>query len=80
MNQAYCLNPQHKTRIALCAFLTAFILFCFYLPAADNKPLLIVKDGKYGYIDHDGNMLIPPQYLWADDFMEGLGTGLYLRP
>jgi hypothetical protein len=74
MNQVYCLKPQHKPLIALSAFLFVFILLCSYLPAIDKKPLRIMKDGKYGYIDHDGNILIPPQYFWADDFMDGLGT------
>jgi hypothetical protein len=36
-------------------------------------PLLVVKDRKYGYIDHTGRILIQPQFIWADDFWHGLG-------
>src|SRR3954453_7876437 len=30
-----------------------------------REPLVVVQDGEYGYIDHDGAMLIPPQYYWG---------------
>lgn len=39
---------------------------------AADEPLLIVKDGRYGYIDHNGHMVIQPQYLWAGDFVAGM--------
>lgn len=39
-----------------------------------NDALVVVKDGKYGYIDHEGHVLIQPQFIWADDFWRGLGT------
>jgi WG containing repeat len=43
--------------------------------AADNKqPLVVVENGKYGYIDHEGRVIIPPQFIWAEDFWRGLGT------
>lgn len=37
-------------------------------------PLVVVVDGKYGYIDHQGHILIPPQFIWAEAFSQGLGT------
>jgi hypothetical protein len=37
-----------------------------------NEPLVVVKDGKYGYIDHAGKVLIKPQFLWAAGFEDGL--------
>lgn len=39
-----------------------------------NEPLLIVQKGKYGYIDHEGKVVIRPQFIWADDFWHGLAT------
>lgn len=36
-----------------------------------KEPLLIVKDGKYGFIDHNGAVVIKPQYYWATDFHDG---------
>jgi hypothetical protein len=36
--------------------------------------LVVVQAGKYGYIDHTGRVVIPPQFLWAEDFWRGLGT------
>jgi hypothetical protein len=42
--------------------------------AHSAEPLVIVREGRYGYIDHTGAMLIRPQFLWAADFEDGLGT------
>jgi hypothetical protein len=42
--------------------------------AADQQLLVVVKDGKYGYIDHSGNIIIAPQFTWAEDFYRGLGS------
>lgn len=39
-----------------------------------NDPLVVVRNGQYGYIDHDGAMLIPPQYWWGTDFEDGFGA------
>jgi WG containing repeat len=33
-----------------------------------------MQDGKYGYIDHAGKVVIRPQFIWAEDFWGGLGT------
>jgi len=44
------------------------------LCADKREPLVIVKNGKYGYIDHEGKIVIQPQFVWAEDFWRGLGT------
>jgi hypothetical protein len=31
----------------------------------------LYPDGKYGYIDHDENVIIDYQYDWAGDFEDG---------
>ena len=54
-------------------------LFCLLVSAAgyaeSRKDLLvIVENGKYGYIDDQGKIIIKPQFVWADDFWHGLGT------
>jgi len=42
--------------------------------ATNADPLVVVVDGKYGYIGHQGHILIPPQFIWADSFLQGFGT------
>jgi hypothetical protein len=37
-----------------------------------GEPLVVVQDGKYGYIDHQGKIIIRPQFLWGMDFWQGL--------
>jgi len=39
-----------------------------------KNPLVVVKDGKYGYINHDGGVVIRPQFLWGTDFLDGFAT------
>lgn len=39
-----------------------------------DEPLVVVQNGKYGFIDHRGNFVIQPQFIWAEDFWRGLGT------
>src|SRR6266481_1445260 len=39
-----------------------------------NEPLVVVQNGKYGYINHEGKVVIRPQFIWAEDFWQGLGT------
>jgi hypothetical protein len=36
--------------------------------------LVIVQNGKYGYIDHQGKIVIQPQYIWGSGFSHGLAT------
>jgi len=43
-------------------------------PTAAKEPLAVVKDGKYGYINHNGAVVIPPQFLWGTDFVDGFAT------
>jgi hypothetical protein len=63
-------------------------LFVFALPfthaqlpqAPSLRP--IQKDGKWGYIDRTGKVVIKPQFYWAEEFSEGLAAfesdeGLY---
>jgi len=55
------------------------VLLSTLLPAsglsqAQDEPLVIVQNGKYGFINHDGRVIIPPQFIWATGFSHGLGT------
>jgi hypothetical protein len=47
---------------------------CICFGRNQDEPLVIVQDGRYGYIDHSGKIIIQPQFIWADDFWRGLGT------
>jgi hypothetical protein len=39
----------------------------------EDEPLVVVQNGEYGFIDHHGNFVIQPHFIWADDW-RGLGT------
>ena len=62
------------------AFLTLALLWLAWgLPAAaaapEGKKLFpVCQEGKYGYIDRAGRMVIPPQFAWAGDFAGGLAA------
>jgi len=36
-----------------------------------NQPLVVIRDGKFGYIDHSGNVVIPPRFYWGGIFSNG---------
>jgi hypothetical protein len=36
-----------------------------------KDPLVVVQNGRYGYIDHNGAVVIQPQFWWGDDFDHG---------
>jgi hypothetical protein len=40
-------------------------------PTPNKQPLVVVKDGKYGYIDHSGEVVTEPLFLWAGGNFEG---------
>jgi hypothetical protein len=70
------MSPKHRTAVAvLSVTLLIFAVSASLLAEAEKEPLVIVKNGKYGFIDHDGKIVIPPQFIWADgDFWHGLAT------
>lgn len=39
-----------------------------------NQPLVVVQNGKYGYIDHYGKFVIEPQFYRASEFSGGFAT------
>jgi hypothetical protein len=64
---------------AILAATVALILFPMFVVAQDvptptKEPLVVVEDGKYGYIDHKGEVVIRPRFLWGTDFVDGFGT------
>ena len=44
-----------------------------HTPFEFSAPYAAKKDGKFGYIDQNGEMIIPPQFERALGFVEGLG-------
>jgi WG containing repeat len=40
---------------------------------SQHQLLVIVRNGKYGYINHEGKIVIQPQFIWAGGFLQGLG-------
>ena len=63
---------------AICLVSVAAIALPLFVPAQRivpaKEPLVIVQNGKYGYINHSGEMLIRPQFVWGTDFEGGFGT------
>jgi WG containing repeat len=46
-----------------------------------DEPLVVLQNGKYGFLDHRGNFVIQPQFIWIDPifdnalpFSEGLAA------
>ena len=65
---------ERRRRFARLLILFALTATSACLGRSQDEPLVVVRDGKYGYIDHTGKFLIRPQFIWADDFWRGLGT------
>jgi hypothetical protein len=65
---------RHWRSVSKWLFLLVLIASCPSFSWGQDEPLVIVQNGKYGYIDHTGKIIIPPQYIWAEDFWHGLGT------
>src|SRR5260221_8972506 len=63
-------SPRFPLRSLLFIVLVSGICYA----STRNEPLVVVQNGKYGYIDHKGKVIIRPQFIWADDFWGGLGT------
>jgi len=40
-------------------------------PSRNRNLLAIVKNGRYGYINHQGRVVIRPQFHWGEDFEDG---------
>jgi len=64
---------EHRRRFARWLILFVFTASCASLGWSQDEPLVVVRNGKYGYIDHKGKIIIQPQYIWAEDFWHGLG-------
>jgi len=65
---------EHLRLFARWLILLVFAASFASLGWSQDEPLLVVQNGKYGYIDHAGKIIIQPRYIWADNFSHGLGT------
>jgi WG containing repeat len=63
-----------KWSVAPCVFLLAVLLSGVSPAWSQSEPLVIVQNGKFGFIDHDGRVIIAPQFIWALNFWHGFGT------
>lgn len=70
---------QLRLRFPKWVIVLLLVAFCTSLGWAQGEPLVIVQNGKYGYIDHTGKIIIQPSYIWAEGFSQGLGTTHQLR-
>jgi len=46
------------------------------IPLAQKRsdPFIVVKDGRYGFIDQSGKIVIPALFYWASAFYKGMAT------
>ncbi len=65
---------RHRLSAILCSLLLAVMASGVCLAGNQDQLLVVVQDGKYGFIDHTGKIVIPPHFLWALDFSNDLGT------
>jgi hypothetical protein len=73
---AYNLKDMKASRavVAVLPLLIALGLTHVCLARDRHEPLVVVRNGKYGYIDHAGRIIIQPQFIWAEDFGQGRGS------
>lgn len=43
-------------------------------PTLAQEPLVVVKDGKYGYVNHNGEITIQPRFFWGTEFEDGFAA------
>ena len=73
-------STPHAAVTSLSKILPAILVFGLLLryqnisrgQTSPSEPLAIVQNGKYGYIDHQGKIVIRPQFIWGIDFWQGL--------
>ena len=64
-----------KKMICIFFCLTVFVVSSFAQPQPGNEPVnlyRVQKDGKWGYIDRTGKIIIPLQFACTWGFSEGL--------
>ena len=73
-----------KPSVALCLQLSLFVLVTASVAQKrrtrkidPGELYLIEKNGRFGYIDRNGRMVIQPQYDWAFPFSEGLAHSCF---
>lgn len=50
---------------------TGEILTNLRVYATDNQPIRVIQNGKYGYIDYLGNVIVNPKYSYGENFIKG---------
>lgn len=67
------MRPATLFRVIAAATVFPLLLRAQNTPPLE-EPLAIVQNGRYGYIDHSGTVIIRPQFLWATDFEDGFAS------
>ena len=60
--------------LAIKASLLLFLFSSCAFAQENNSPRPIQQNGKWGYIDSTGKIVIKPQFVWAEEFSEGLAA------
>jgi hypothetical protein len=60
--------------LAIKASLLLFLFSACAYAQENNSPRPIQQNGKWGYIDSTGKIVIKPQFVWAEEFSEGLAA------
>lgn len=62
--------------LSICIAVLAFLSVTYGQSRSSSDLLPVVQDGKWGYIDNTGKVVIKPQYGLGGDFSEGLAPVL----
>ena len=75
---SYCKEKKKSSNILFLLFLAFVLTVCVNVGSVSantddsDKLYVIKKDGKYGYIDENSNLVIKPAFLQAKEFAEGV--------
>jgi WG containing repeat len=67
-------GPRVLFRAAIAALIVIPGICAQERKIAPDQPLVIVKDGRYGYIDHLGGSVVKPSFYWGSEFSGGFAT------
>lgn len=64
---------RRRLFLALWPLLLAAMIPSHCFARNQDQLLVIVRNGKYGFIDHKGKIVIQPRYVWATSFVDNYG-------
>ena len=72
-SRTYITGVKTAWRLVLAGFFLSALVNAQMAPAT-SELFVIVRNGLYGFIDHNGVIVIEPQFLWGAGFENGYGS------